>query len=115
MTEADENNSRQRAVSAADRDVYSVQHDWADETPIGTTVVKAVSAVSGVRPTDLEPLHSVLDTDALERLFEPTADGPRPQQNYVHFPVSEHDITVYADGVVVVEGPKRDDGDKTTS
>ena len=113
MTEVDEDSSRQRAVSTADRDVYSVQHDWADETPIGTTVVKAVSAVSGVRPTDLEPLHGVLDTDALERLFRPTTNGPRPQQNYVHFPVSGHDITVYADGVVFVEAPERDDG--TTS
>ncbi|EJN57248.1 HalOD1 output domain-containing protein [Halogranum rubrum] len=109
MTKVDEDSSRQRAVSTAERDVYSVQHDWADETPIGTTVAKAVSAVAGVRPTDLEPLHSVVDTDALERLFEPIGDGPRPQQNYVHFPVSEHGITIYADGVIVVEAPNYDD------
>lgn len=108
MTEADEDSSRRRAVSTADRDVYSVEHDWADERPIGVTVAKAVSAIAGVRPTDLEPLHGVVDTDALERLFRPTAAGPRPERNCVHFPVSGHGVTVYADGVVVVEAPGYD-------
>lgn len=108
MTEVDEDGSRRQAASTADRDVYSVQHDWADETPLVTTVVKAVSAVAGVRPTDLEPLYSVVNTDALERLFLPTDDGARPAESVVQFPVSDHDVTVYGDGVVVVETPSYD-------
>lgn len=108
MTEVDEDSARHRGESVSDRDIYSTQHDWAGEMTLTTTVVKAVSAVAGVRATDIEPLHRVLDTDALEQLFQPLEDGPRPDDSYVHFPVSGHDITVYADGFVVVEAPGYD-------
>mgnify|MGYP006310412499 FL=1 len=109
MTEVDEDSSRRRTTSTADCDVYSVQHDWTDETSITTSVAKAVSAVAGVRPTDLEPLHRVVNTEALERVLQPTTDGPRPAENCVQFPVSGHEITVYGDGVVVIEVPEYDD------
>jgi hypothetical protein len=109
MTEVDEDSSRRQAASTADRDVYRVQHEWAGETSLTTTVAKAVSAIAGVRPIDLEPLHQVVNTDALERVFQPTTEGARPTENYVQFPVSGHEITVYGDGVVVIEVPEYDD------
>jgi hypothetical protein len=44
----------------------------AEETPVEATV-RAVTTVTGSQQTDLEPLYSAVDTDALNRLF---ADPP---------------------------------------
>ena len=40
-----------------------------------TAVVRAVSAVEGCEPWSLRPLADVLDTDALDALFESRANG----------------------------------------
>ena len=49
------------------------------EGSITTRVVEAVAAEEGVDPLDLPPLSDVVDTDALDRLFDPArrraADG----------------------------------------
>lgn len=44
-------------------------------------IIRAVAEAKGVEPTDLETtLHDIVDPDALEMLFRPTATGtPRPR------------------------------------
>lgn len=47
--------------------------------PISVRVVQGVAAHEGTDPTALEPpLHSVIDTDALDALFRPVDDGDEP-------------------------------------
>lgn len=44
---------------------------WADVTP-ATAVVELVAEATDADPTDLDPLHDAVDTDALNRVVEPT-------------------------------------------
>jgi hypothetical protein len=44
---------------------------WADVTP-ATAVVELVAEATDEAPTDLDPLHGAVDTDALNRVVEPT-------------------------------------------
>lgn len=71
--------------------------DPAEDGEVSTTVVTAVADAMGVGATDLEPLSRRLDPDALDELFR-RDDG----DCYVGFRFNGHDVTVYADGHVVV-------------
>lgn len=104
MREVDKNGAGQRE-QLVPAESHSVVHDWTDDGSLSTTVVKAVAAVSGRRPTELDTLHSVLDPDALDALFGPIQQG-RPADSCVAFTLSNHRIRVYADGLVVVVPPR---------
>ncbi|NGM70538.1 hypothetical protein G6M89_16275 [Natronolimnobius sp. AArcel1] len=67
-------------------------------------VLERIAEADGVDLVDMEPpLHDVVDTDALDRLFESThQDGPI-RRGSVSFRYREHDVTVHADGRVVLE------------
>jgi len=68
---------------------------------VTAAVVAAVADRRGVDPTALEPpLHDAIDTDALERLFEPTRRGARA--GTVTFAYDGLSITVDSDGTVDV-------------
>jgi len=62
-------------------------------------IVQAVAADADVSPTDLEPLHDVLDPDALANLFEPSRTAPRPT-GWVTFHYSGYEVVAHADGHV---------------
>lgn len=51
----------------------STEFDRATSESICASVVEAVGAVEGVRPTDLDPLQATVDCDALERVVR--SDG----------------------------------------
>ena len=44
---------------------------WANVTP-ATAVVELVAEATDADPTDLDPLHGAVDTDALNRVVEPS-------------------------------------------
>jgi hypothetical protein len=49
------------------------------DEPVTSAVVRPVSAVVGKEPRSLQPLERVVDTDALDALFEKRLNGePRP-------------------------------------
>jgi hypothetical protein len=63
-------------------------------------VVQAVATVEGVEPVDLDvPLFSVVDPDALDRLFESPSDDLA-----VTFRYHGHDIELASDLTVAVDG-----------
>lgn len=76
-------------LSRKPRDPTKQRDDWiADAEPesvrttvdsgaesTGVAVVSAVAAVSNTVPRELEPLHDVLDVDALDTIFQPGSDG----------------------------------------
>lgn len=62
-------------------------------------VVEAVAESSGTDPLDLTPpLSSVIDADALDRLYRQGADVE------VQFEYHGHAVTVGTDGAVTVDG-----------
>ena len=76
--------------------------DWRDPETVSLGVVESVAAVRNVDPTELRPLASVVDTDALNTLFTSTPDAQR-RSGYVQFEYEQCRITVTANGQILVE------------
>ena len=57
----------------ADTDTYWATYDGARDD-VSMAVVAVVAAVEDRAPTDLAPLQTVVDTDALRRLFDAPTD-----------------------------------------
>lgn len=68
---------------------------------ISHTVVTAVAEAKGVDPLDLTPLTEVVDVDALDRMFRPTATS-QPSSLELSFWMAGCDVVVRGDGEVVV-------------
>lgn len=62
-------------------------------------VIAEIAQQNAVAPTDLPPLHDVIDPDALDALFEPTPDTGR-MTGEVSFEYGGYDVIVYAHGYV---------------
>jgi hypothetical protein len=88
--------------STAMGDCYSVQYDRLDDEPLSVAVADAVATFRNADITDLEPLHYSINADALERLFEPRANGLRAGGS-VTFEYSDCLVTVTANGEIHVE------------
>jgi hypothetical protein len=83
---------------------YHAEWDDGGDGELSTTVVTAVADAMDARATDLEPLSRRLDPDALDGLFAGDADGDDCR---VAFRFNGYDVTVYADGhVVVTDAPR---------
>ncbi|MFB6303356.1 MAG: HalOD1 output domain-containing protein [Haloferacaceae archaeon] len=67
-----------------------------DESTLAA-VVRAVSAVEGVEPTDLPPLYEAVDPDALDRLVQSIRSA-----GFVVFSYADYTVAVHADDVVEV-------------
>ena len=89
-----------------DTQTYHIYHDWKQPTSISTTVVLGVAAINGDRPEGMEPLHHVINPDALDKLYQPISGDPSARHNCVSFLWEGHDVTVYADGEIVISVPK---------
>lgn len=91
-----------RSPSATADEQYVVQYDRLDAEPLSVAVVDAVATFCNEEITELEPLHYTINADALERLFEPRADGVRTG-GAVTFDYNDCVVTVTADGEIRVE------------
>lgn len=72
--------------------------------PISDTVVTAVADAKDVDPLDVEPLHSALDPDALDSMFDPRIGTP-PTSLELTFTLDGCEVNVRADGEVAVTPP----------
>ncbi len=84
---------------------YHLFHDWEGETSIVETVLRSVSAITNLDPTDLDSPTSAVDTDALNAIFRPLANGQPRESGYVSFPLNGCEVVVHADGEVEVHPP----------
>ncbi|RBI60947.1 hypothetical protein DMJ13_14495 [halophilic archaeon] len=72
---------------------------------LSIAVIEAVAEFEGTRPTDVRPvLYELVDPDALDALFGPTSCGTPQAEGHVAFDYGEHEVTVYSDGRVEIEG-----------
>lgn len=69
--------------------------------PISDTVVTAVADAKDVDPLDVEPLHSAIDPDALDSMFQPRIGTP-PTSLELTFRLDGCEVVAHADGEVVV-------------
>lgn len=78
-------------------ETYHALHDWTSDSSLSITVVEAVGAVTGDEPTDMEPLHSVIDPDALDTLLYSGEEA----DVQVEFEYEERSVTVTGSGEVI--------------
>lgn len=78
--------------------VRSAQRTHPD--PVVVRIVDAVAAHEGVDPAELPPLGRVMDTDALNELF----DSSGADSCEVRFEFAGHDVSVASDGPVRIDG-----------
>lgn len=79
------------------------EHGETIDSSLTLAVVEAVAAASNTPPENLPPLYSVIDTEALERLFTPKRDGTvRP--GCVRFEYYDHAVGI-RDGRTVTVHP----------
>lgn len=79
-----------------------VRYERDDHEPVTVAVAEAVATYRGVDVIDLEPLHGVIDTDALERLFESRGNSDRATGS-VAFEYGDCLVTITATGTIRVE------------
>lgn len=51
--------------------------EWDGEESVPTAIIEAVATVTEQEPTEMVPLSTVVDTDALAELFTPIDRSPR--------------------------------------
>lgn len=86
--------------------LYRARADPESNRPISEAVVEALATVENVEPENLDlRLYDSLDTDALDRLCEVTAE--RPERLQVVFTIGEYEVSVEDDGRLVVR-PRQD-------
>lgn len=83
--------------------------DTSDQQPPSQAVVEAIATIEGVPPCELgppeyEPLHAVLDPEALDALFAGRADGTSRPRGSVSFAYCGYAITVDQYGTVTIDG-----------
>ena len=92
-------------------DEYLLEYQWSGATPASVGVIEGASALLETPPERLRPLYEVVDPDALNALFGPRFDGRARTEGHVTFQYVGLDVTVHADGRVVLRntGDARDD------
>lgn len=75
--------------------------DWSEAEAVPLTVVETVGAVTGIDATELPPLHTVIDPDGLDSLFDTEGDQ-NLDAAYVTFEYYGCRVKVRADGTVSV-------------
>jgi len=80
---------------------YCVERAIHDEPP-SLVVISAVADATDNDPTEIEPLYSTIDPDALDSLFQTSPAGPRRTGGRVSFSLEGCDIVVHGDRKVVV-------------
>lgn len=99
------NDDSQRALNNQDELVTESEPSaftWTTDRSVSEQVVQAVADVSGSSITEIEPLHSAVDADALNNLFSTKLDGSTRRGGYLTFEYASYFVTVFASGQIKV-------------
>ena len=92
---------------------YRATHDWRGDRSLTTTLVMAVSTITDTPATELEPIHRVIDADALDGLLSPRRNAePRYGGSSVSFRFQGCDVTVRSSGAIEIERRDGDDAER---
>lgn len=78
------------------RQQYSPTRDTRGSQSVGMAVISTVADRSDTDPVELDPLSSVVNTDALDAVFQPGTDGK------VAFTYNGYEVVARSDGEVDV-------------
>ncbi|WP_137287506.1 HalOD1 output domain-containing protein [Halorussus salinisoli] len=101
-TESDGRDSASGRSQRADGDSTYRVHDGESVTE---AVVRAVGSETRTDPMGLRPLHSVIDTEALNDLFRSPNGGLARSDGYVAFDYYGRQVQVQADGTIQIQRP----------
>ena len=88
-------------------ETYYAQYDTENIEDLTTTIIRSVSAVTGVPPREFDPLYDVIDPDALKDLFaKPRRNAPDHNGVYVIFEFASCEIAINWDGEIQVTPPQ---------
>lgn len=82
--------------------IVRTRYDWNATRP-SIAVVETVAAATGRAPTDMRPIYSVVEPEALDALVQPDqgpADGGPVR---LDFRYADRGVTVHSDGRILVE------------
>ena len=89
--------------------LYRARHDRGCDETLSESIVRALAAVENVEPHELGlRLYDSLDPEALDRLYETTAE--RPERLRLAFTVAEYEVAVTDDQVLVRAESESGDG-----
>ena len=84
-------------------DGHRASHDWDEDVSLSCSIVEAIAEVRGRNVTEIEPLHSVIDPDALDKLFVNGDEGSSPDPDGVlEFSFEEYRVRVRASGEITI-------------
>lgn len=87
---------------------YVVHHDFGGPAELSTTLVHAISDVSGIDVTDTGfTLNDFVDPDALDRLFESKADGTPRTNGSLSLAVLGCQVVIHSNGQIVIAPPQQ--------
>lgn len=69
-----------------------------DRDSVSLAIVAVVAAAHDRHPTDLAPLHSSIDTSALDDLFAPSSETDRRGSTAFHY--EDYAVTVFSEGTI---------------
>lgn len=82
---------------------YVAHHEFGGSADLTTTIVHAISNVTGADVTEAEfSLADHVDPTALDRLFRDRPDGTPRSSGQVSFDVFGHRVTVFGDGRITI-------------
>lgn len=84
---------------------YATYDPTGGDSPV-VDVVRAVSAIAGVPPCELEPLHEHVDPDALNALFGPHRCDASPPGVEICFTFHGHLVVVDGAGGIAIHPPR---------
>jgi hypothetical protein len=98
-------------------EIYHVRHDWESDGSLSRTIVDAIAAMQETDSGDVEPLETVVDPDAMDRLFEPRREARRRDgEGHIRFDLDGYDVRVTWSGDVSIrrDDASQDKGEITT-
>lgn len=87
-------------------ETYQLYHDWGSSDRISIRIVSAVAAITDTPPTEMSPLYTRVDPDALDRLFRPIpTEDRRGLASTLSFTLNGCEVTIYGDGRIEIQLP----------
>lgn len=86
---------------SSDGGSHRVEFD-ANDQQVSMAVVRAVAAIDGRAPNDLDPLYHVVDPDALDTLFGPTIGDDHRGDVEISFRYHGYEVSVRSYGMIVI-------------
>ena len=86
----------------SETDTYRLHHSWWRDKPLSTAVSMGVAAVTNTAPTEQDPLFESVDPDALDRLFDSSAESTEHCVGRATFRFNDCKVTVYSNGTIEI-------------